>query len=189
MKKFVTGLIIGAVLMLSIGSFAESLFQFKGSANTLYVDGRRVDMPMFNYQNTNYASIRGIATALGLDIKVTGTRIDFTSKTEEQNVVPTPTPSPEPQASDPYATIKSKLMVVRLDGTDYIEFGDLITELYAYNYEMGSSLNGTFYLAYRDEQRKQIRVAEGIPCKIDSGNYYFALSVCEERIFPYLINN
>ncbi len=67
-------------MALSVNVAADTYFQFIASQNTLYVDGKKVEMPMYNFQYTNYASIRGVAEALGLDIAVTGTRIDFTSK-------------------------------------------------------------------------------------------------------------
>lgn len=84
MKKFVAGLIIGALLMLSVCGYAESLFQFKQSENTLFVDGTKVELPLYNYEYTNYASIRGVAEALGLDITVVDKRIDFKSKKVSQ---------------------------------------------------------------------------------------------------------
>ena len=79
MKKSVIGFILGAILMLSVNVAADTYYQFVASQNTLYVDDVKVEYPMYNYQYTNYASIRGVAEALGLDIKVTDKRIDFTS--------------------------------------------------------------------------------------------------------------
>jgi S1-C subfamily serine protease len=79
MKKSVIGFIFGAILMLSVNVAADTYYQFVASQNTLYVDDVKVEYPMYNYQYTNYASIRGVAEALGLDIKVTDKRIDFTS--------------------------------------------------------------------------------------------------------------
>jgi len=79
MKKSCIGFIFGVILTLTVSVGAQSYFQFIKSDNTLYVDGKEVKMPLYNYEYTNYASIRGVAEALGMDIKVTGTRIDFTS--------------------------------------------------------------------------------------------------------------
>lgn len=79
MRKIFVGFIFGAILMLSVNVAANTYYQFVASHNTLYVDNTRVEYPMYNYQYTNYASIRGVAEALGLDIKVTDKRIDFTS--------------------------------------------------------------------------------------------------------------
>ena len=79
MKKSVIGFILGAILMLSVNVAADTYYQFAKSENTLYVDGTKIEMPMYNYQYTNYASIRAVAEALGLDIKVTDKRIDFIS--------------------------------------------------------------------------------------------------------------
>ncbi len=79
MRKIFVGFIFGAILMLSVNVVADTYYQFVASQNTLYVDDVKVDYPMYNYQYTNYASIRGVAEALGLDIKVTDKRIDFTS--------------------------------------------------------------------------------------------------------------
>jgi len=79
MKKSIIGFIFGAILTLSITSAADTYYQFVASQNTLYVDDVKIEMPLYNYQYTNYAPIRAVAEALGLDIKVTGTRIDFTS--------------------------------------------------------------------------------------------------------------
>ncbi|NLB78757.1 MAG: serine protease [Clostridiaceae bacterium] len=79
MKKLIIGFIFGAILMLSVNVAADTYYQFVASQNTLYVDDAKVEYPMYNYQYTNYASIRGVAEALGLDIKVTDKRIDFTS--------------------------------------------------------------------------------------------------------------
>ena len=69
--------------MLSVNVAADTYYQFEASQNILYVDDIKVEYPMYNYQYTNYASIRGVAEALGLDITVEGTRIDFTSKSLE----------------------------------------------------------------------------------------------------------
>ena len=65
--------------MLSVNVAADTYYQFAKSENTLYVDGAKVEMPLYNYQYTNHASIRGVAEALGLDITVTDKRIDFIS--------------------------------------------------------------------------------------------------------------
>lgn len=80
MKKNFVCIIFGIFLALSVNVAADTYYQFVASQNTLYVDGVKVEMPMYNYQYTNYASIRGVAEALGLDVNVAGTRIDFTSK-------------------------------------------------------------------------------------------------------------
>src|SRR5690554_3551705 len=79
MKKSVIGFILGVILTLSVTVGAQSYFQFIQSDNTLYVDGTKVNFDMYNYEYTNYASIRGVAEALGLDITVTDKRIDFIS--------------------------------------------------------------------------------------------------------------
>lgn len=65
--------------MLSVNAAADTYYQFVTSQNTLYVDGAKIEMPLYNYQYTNHAPIRAVAEAVGLDVKVTGTRIDFTS--------------------------------------------------------------------------------------------------------------
>jgi hypothetical protein len=79
MKKSVIGFIFGAILMLSVNVAADTYYQFAKSDNTLYVDGTKIEMPLYNYQHTNHAPIRAVAEAVGLDVTVTGTRIDFTS--------------------------------------------------------------------------------------------------------------
>lgn len=79
MRKIFIGFIFGAILTLSLNVAADTYYQFVASQNTLYVDEIKVEYPMYNYQYTNYASIRGVAEALGLDITVTDKRIDFTS--------------------------------------------------------------------------------------------------------------
>jgi len=79
MKKSCIGFIFGVILTLTVSVGAQSYFQFIKSDNTLYVDGTKVNFDMYNYEYTNYASIRGVAEALGLDIKVTDKRIDFIS--------------------------------------------------------------------------------------------------------------
>jgi S1-C subfamily serine protease len=79
MKKSIIGFIFGAILMLSVNVAADTYYQFAASQNTLYVDGAKIEMPLYNYQYTNHAPIRAVAEAVGLDVKVTGTRIDFTS--------------------------------------------------------------------------------------------------------------
>lgn len=83
MKKSIIGFIFGVILTLSVSVAADTYYQFVASQNALYVDDVKVEYPMYNYQNTNYASIRGVAEALGLDIAVTDKRIDFTSKSLE----------------------------------------------------------------------------------------------------------
>lgn len=87
MKKaqgFICGFLVSSVLFLGVPVLAEGLFSFRKSENILFVDGIKVNMPMYNYEYTNYASIRGVAEALGLEITVTGTRIDFKSKKVSQ---------------------------------------------------------------------------------------------------------
>ncbi|NLE26278.1 MAG: hypothetical protein GX625_13225 [Clostridiaceae bacterium] len=79
MRKIFIGFIFGAILTLSLNVAADTYYQFVATQNTLYVDGTKVEFPMYNYEYTNYASIRGVAEALGLDITVTDKRIDFTS--------------------------------------------------------------------------------------------------------------
>lgn len=83
MKRTVIGIILGAFLTLTVGSYAESYFQFVQSANTLYINDKKIEMPLYNYNYTNHAPIRAVAEAVGLDVNVTGTRIDFTSKSLE----------------------------------------------------------------------------------------------------------
>lgn len=87
MKKSCIGLIFGVILSLTVTVGAQTFYQFIKSDNELYVDGKKVEMSMYNYENTNYASIRGVAEALGLDITVEGKRIDFVSPlTDLENV-------------------------------------------------------------------------------------------------------
>jgi S1-C subfamily serine protease len=83
MKKTVIGFIFGLVFALSVSVAAETVYQFAASKYTLYVDGVKADRQMYIYQNTNYASIRSVAEALGLDVAVNGYRVDFTSKSLE----------------------------------------------------------------------------------------------------------
>ena len=107
MKKSIIGFIFGFILALTITVGAQTYYQFIMSDNVLYVNGVKVEMPMYNYEYTNYASIRGVAEALGLDITVTGKRIDLTSKadtssngsqnrTSMESTIPAPVPKPEP---------------------------------------------------------------------------------------------
>lgn len=80
MKKNFACIIFGVFLALSVNAAADTYYQFVASQNTLYVDGVKIEMPLYNYQFTNYAPIRAVAEAVGLDVNVVGTRIDFTSK-------------------------------------------------------------------------------------------------------------
>jgi S1-C subfamily serine protease len=80
MKKNFVCIIFGVFLALSVNAAADTYYQFVASQNTLYVDGVKIEMPLYNYQYTNYAPIRAVAEAVGLDVNVVGTRIDFTSK-------------------------------------------------------------------------------------------------------------
>ena len=78
MKKSCIGFIFGVILTLTVSVGAQSYFQFIKSDNTLYVDGTKVNFDMYNYEYTNYASIRGVG-GIRPDIKVTDKRIDFIS--------------------------------------------------------------------------------------------------------------
>lgn len=83
MKKNFACIILGFFLALSVNVAADTYYQFIASQNTLYVDGIKIEMPLYNYQYTNYAPIRAVAEAVGLDVSVVGTRIDFSSKSIE----------------------------------------------------------------------------------------------------------
>lgn len=83
MKKNFACIIFGFFLALSVNAAADTYYQFIASQNSLYVDGVEIKMPLYNYQYTNYAPIRAVAEAVGLDVSVVGTRIDFTSKSIE----------------------------------------------------------------------------------------------------------
>lgn len=82
-QSLVLGIAIGATLMLSFGSFAEEFFQFKKSTNTVYFNGIKKDIDLYNYNYTNFGSIREIANAFNLDINVVDTNIYFTNKPTE----------------------------------------------------------------------------------------------------------
>ncbi len=206
MKKFrftsglLSGLIIGAVLMTSIGSFAENLFQFKKSANTLYVDGKKLDTSLYNYQYTNFASIRAVAEALGLGIDVVDTDIYFTSSTDVESEptptpepLPTPPPRPTPLSTptplplSPYEQIKSELEVFTFDGVDYYEWSDLEGVTKPKYYTLGQLGIGTFSLFYIDEQLNQTRKLDNVPFKIINRQTYFEAKYCEDNIIPLLL--
>lgn len=79
-KQTVISFILGAILFSGVGVGAASYYQFALSANALYVNGERVDKPLYIYQNTNYIPLRAAADTLGLNVSVEGKRIDLTNK-------------------------------------------------------------------------------------------------------------
>lgn len=78
MKKAIIGFILEAFLMLSVPSFAETFFRFTQSQFSLYVDGIKIDNPMYIKDWINHVPLRAVSEALGADVKVTGTRVDIT---------------------------------------------------------------------------------------------------------------
>ena len=120
MRKIFVGFIFGAILMLSVNVAADTYYQFVASQNTLYVDNTKVEMPMYNYEYTNYASIRGVAEALGLDITVTDKRVDFTSPLTDLETV-------AKNCKDSCVMIYAYTDDMRYQGSGFIYNGYIIT--------------------------------------------------------------
>lgn len=78
-KQTITVFIITALVFGGVSVGASALYQFTLSTDSLYVDGIKVEKPLYKFNGTNYPSLRSTAEILGLDIGYTPGRIDLTS--------------------------------------------------------------------------------------------------------------
>lgn len=82
MKKFVTGLLIGIMLMFSVNAFAKILFV--ESPKTLFVNGEKVDKPVYILNDETYVPLNELSEAMGAQVKVTDEKISLDTSVLEK---------------------------------------------------------------------------------------------------------
>lgn len=86
-KQTIIAFILGAFLFSVADVGAASFYQFALSTDTLYVDGIKVDKPLYGYNGSNYLPLRATADVLGLNVAYNNKRINLTSpKTDIESV-------------------------------------------------------------------------------------------------------
>ena len=91
-KQTIISFILGAILFSGVNVGAATLYQFALSTDILYINGAKVDKPLYIYQDSNHIPLRAGAETLGLDVAYNKGRIDLTSprtdlETVSENVV------------------------------------------------------------------------------------------------------
>jgi S1-C subfamily serine protease len=87
MKKTIVGFILGAMLTFSMTSYADTFYQFALSKYQLYVDGERIEEPMYIKDGVNHIPLKAVSEALGADITVNGDKVEIsTPKTDIEEV-------------------------------------------------------------------------------------------------------
>jgi S1-C subfamily serine protease len=81
MKKSIIAFIFGILLMFSVNVFAEVLFQ--ESQYSLYVDGVKIEQPVYTKDYVNYVPLWAVTQAMGIETKIDGFRIDISKPTLE----------------------------------------------------------------------------------------------------------
>lgn len=99
MKKVVAAFIAGALMMVSVQAFGDSVSKIGKKIQTEYtvtVDGKQLTVPAIAVDGTSYAPVRAIGEAAGYDVSVSGKSI---SLKKESAVTVTPTSeTPQPTA-------------------------------------------------------------------------------------------
>lgn len=102
MKKVVSAFLAGALMMVSVQAFGDSISQIGKKIQTEYtvtVDGQQLTVPAIAVDGKSYAPVRAIGEAAGYDIAVTGKYITLTTKetapVSDNTIVNAPEPTPE----------------------------------------------------------------------------------------------
>jgi S1-C subfamily serine protease len=82
MKKFVTGLLIGLMLMFSVNAFAKILFV--ESPKILFVNGKQVDKPVYILNDETYIPLNELSEAMDAQVKVTDKKINLDTSVLEK---------------------------------------------------------------------------------------------------------
>lgn len=80
MKKIVASFIAGALVMVSVQAFGDSVSQIGKKIQTEYtvtVDGEKLTVPAIAVDGKSYAPVRAIGDATGYDVSVSGKSIDL----------------------------------------------------------------------------------------------------------------
>lgn len=84
MKKFMTGLIAGMLLMVSMTTFAEEIESYIGKVIEgqfpVIVDGQKVDKPGLVIEGTTYLPVRATAELFGYDIAFIDSQVILNKK-------------------------------------------------------------------------------------------------------------
>jgi len=84
MRKFVIGLIAGALLMFSTQAFGAEIKSFIGKKiqgeYAVYVDGKPLDVKAIGANGSTFTPNRALADAVGYDIKFVDQKVYFTKK-------------------------------------------------------------------------------------------------------------
>lgn len=125
MKKIVSAFLAGALMMVSVQAFGDSISQIGKKIQTEYtvtVDGQQLSVPAIAVDGKSYAPVRAIGEAAGYDISVTEKSITLTTKenvpvadiapTPEVVSSPTSTPAPEKSKTD---VIKEKAVTLQVE--------------------------------------------------------------------------
>jgi S1-C subfamily serine protease len=76
-KQTITAFLIGAILFSGIGVGAATGVLFDVSNDTLYVNGARIDKPLYKLEGSNYLPLRAVAEALDATVDWEPGRIDI----------------------------------------------------------------------------------------------------------------
>jgi len=90
MRKFVIGLIAGALLMFSTQAFGAEIKSLIGKKvqgeYTVYVDGKPLDVKAIGTNGSTFTPNRALADAVGYDIKFVDQKVYFTKKAGDGKV-------------------------------------------------------------------------------------------------------
>lgn len=111
-KKVVAAFLAGALMMVSVQAFGDSVSQIGKKIQTelsVTVDGKKLTVPAIAVDGKSYAPVRAIGDAVGYNVAVSGKSIILSKEggTVSDNIVNIPEPTPE--VIPPAATHTPKL--------------------------------------------------------------------------------
>lgn len=90
MKKFVFGLIVGAVLMLPVAAFGEEISKIGKRITAefpVFLDGEELPVKAVALEGTSYAPVRVIAESLGLQVEFVDRQVILSTQKDGDEVV------------------------------------------------------------------------------------------------------
>lgn len=120
MKKVVAAFIAGALLMVSVQAFGDSISKIGKKIQTEYtvtVDGQKLTVPAIAVDGTSYAPVRAIGEAAGYNVSVSGKSINL-EKESVATMIPTSesTASTDPKPTANPALTNSQNKIATLNG-------------------------------------------------------------------------
>lgn len=158
MRKFVIGLICGAVLMFSGQALAGTISNIGKKIQGEYaivVDGKKLETKAIAVNGTTYTPNRSLADAVGYDVAFTDQTVVYTS----EEVAPTPiTPIETPESTESPAPIESPAASQETGGVN-MEMDILISKLNGVNGDIEGIKKHIYSLENSDPETEEGKAA------------------------------